>query len=95
MVDPLHADASSYTSYAWNLREFGVYSRTPEWAQRTGASPTADTVSPPGYPLFLTLFLDGRPDRAFVQRVTQLWQSLRCGRSVTDPDQMRHIRGIN
>ena len=61
-------DAASYVSYAYNLREFGVYSRTQTW-NGSVAKPVPDSVSTPGYPAFLTMFMRGIPDTAFMHRV--------------------------
>ena len=61
-------DAGSYVSYAYNLREFGVYSRSRTWEGKV-ATPVADAVSPPGYPLFLAAFMRGAPDYPFMHRV--------------------------
>ena len=60
-------DAASYVAYAYNLREYGVYSRMQTW--NAPARPTPDAVSPPGYPIFLTAFMRGAPDIAFLHRV--------------------------
>jgi len=61
-------DAAAYVSYAYNLREFGVYSRTRTWDGR-GNVPIPDSVSTPGYPLFLSAFLRDVPDQGFMDRV--------------------------
>jgi len=61
-------DAISYVSYAYNLRESGIYSRAQTWNSPGADRPTPDAVSPPGYPLFLAGFLRGGPDYAFMQR---------------------------
>lgn len=53
---PLRADALDYVSYAYNLREFGVYSRAPFFLVPE-ITPQADSLRMPGYPLFLTLFM--------------------------------------
>lgn len=70
VIAPASPDAASYVSYAYNLREYGVYSRTNTWSSTPTQAPFADDVSPPGYPLFLGLFLRDKPDVAFMQRVT-------------------------
>jgi hypothetical protein len=60
-------DAASYVSYAYNLREHGVYSRAQTWNGKA-AEATPDSVSTPGYPAFLALFMRGAPDLAFMHR---------------------------
>lgn len=62
-------DAMTYVSYAYNLRESGIYSRVRTWDPSVATPPIADAVSPPGYPLFLIPFLRGGPDYGFLQRV--------------------------
>lgn len=69
VVAPARPDAASYVSYAYNLREYGVYSRAHTWASLAPSTPVADAVSPPGYPLFLAPFLRDKPDVAFMDRV--------------------------
>jgi 4-amino-4-deoxy-L-arabinose transferase-like glycosyltransferase len=70
VIAPARPDAASYVSYAYNLREYGVYSRAHTWLTPTLAPPVADDVSPPGYPLFLSIFLTDKPDVHFMHRVT-------------------------
>jgi 4-amino-4-deoxy-L-arabinose transferase-like glycosyltransferase len=66
---PGRPDAASYVSYAYNLREFGVYSRERTWNASNPSPPVADAISTPGYPLFLTAFLRGKPDLSFMAHV--------------------------
>jgi len=55
--NPLRADAGQYFSYAYNLRNSGVYSREPTWANSSSqAVPTPDALRTPGYSLFLLPF---------------------------------------
>lgn len=65
---PVRADAAQYVGYAYNMRSHGVYSDDVSWRDAE-AAPLPDTRRPPGYPLFLALFLDGPPDDAFETRV--------------------------
>jgi 4-amino-4-deoxy-L-arabinose transferase-like glycosyltransferase len=72
---PVRADAADYFSYAFNLREFGIYSAAKTW--RSGErppAPEADKLRSPGYPLFLAAV--GRPalTDAYLHRVV-LWQA--------------------
>jgi 4-amino-4-deoxy-L-arabinose transferase-like glycosyltransferase len=55
---PLRADAADYFMYAYNLRFHGVYSRDKGGYNAPEARPPADAARYPGYPLFLTLFVD-------------------------------------
>lgn len=71
VVDPARPDAASYASYAYNLREFGIYSRARTWQQTVPSAPAPDAVSGPGYPLFLAPFLSGKPNFLFMYRVEQ------------------------
>lgn len=61
-------DAGSYVSYAYNLREFGAYSRSRTWNGKASIA-VPDAISPPGYPLFLAALMDGPPDFPFMHRV--------------------------
>lgn len=79
VVTPIRNDAMDYVSYAYNLKNFGVYSSSSAWA--TEAQETAavlpDAKRPPGYPLQLLPLLNGTPDMEFVRRATysQAWLS--------------------
>lgn len=55
VIAPVRADAAQYIAYAHNLETQGIYSR-----QLPGSSGQIlpDAVRSPGYPLFLTLFID-------------------------------------
>ena len=69
--DPIRADAEKYVSYAYNLKHAGIFSHVNTWegADASTRTATPDKLTLPGYPAFLTLFLDGYPDDAFVRRV--------------------------
>ena len=68
---PLRADAKSYFSYAYNLKNYGVYSNAATWSGQSPAiKPAADKLSPPGYPLFLLAVGNPEPTEDFVSRVT-------------------------
>jgi len=65
---PFRADALHYFSYAWNLRNHGVYSGSIAWSK--GNEPVVpDAVVTPGYPLFLLAVPGFEADEAFVPRV--------------------------
>jgi 4-amino-4-deoxy-L-arabinose transferase-like glycosyltransferase len=65
---PLRKDAGDYYRYAYNLKHFGVFSRSDEGIQ-TDRAPTPDALRPPGFPLFIAAFLDGGKDYSFMPRV--------------------------
>lgn len=68
---PIRADAEKYVSYAYNLDHSGVFSHANTWQSADESiAPAPDKLTLPGYPAFLTLFLQGRPDAAFIRRVT-------------------------
>jgi 4-amino-4-deoxy-L-arabinose transferase-like glycosyltransferase len=70
---PIRADAANYVAYAYNLRHFGVFSHSPTWQyDATTGRPAPDKLTLPGYPAFLSLWLEGKPDMAFVQRVVTM-----------------------
>lgn len=70
VINPLRADSGEYFSYAFNLREYGVYSITPTWNQPTKpAPPAADDLRPPGYPLFLAAISAPEPSLEYVNKV--------------------------
>ena len=51
---PMNSDAADYLSYAYNVKNFGVYSSVLTWAEEAPPSKLApDSFRPPGYPLFL------------------------------------------
>lgn len=52
---PVRADAAEYLSYAYNLRNNGVYS-----SKVTGDKPVPDAKRSPGYPIFLLAFTSGQ-----------------------------------
>ena len=56
-------------NFEYNLRENGVYSRMNTRTGNAHGVLHADGVSPPGYPLFLTLFMRGKPNLQFMERV--------------------------
>lgn len=66
---PARNDAKEYLAYAWNLKYLGVYS--PDFSTLLGTStqPVPDAVRPPGYPLWLDLFVPKYIDGAFFHQV--------------------------
>lgn len=65
---PLRKDAGDYYRYAYNLKHFGVFSRSDEGFQ-SDRSPKPDALRPPGYPVFIAAFLDDGKDFSFMPRV--------------------------
>lgn len=66
---PIRADAADYYLYAYNLIEYGVYSR-----QRPGQfeakKPISDALRNPGYSLFLLPFVEFPPTPQMVHHIT-------------------------
>lgn len=58
---PIRADAMDYYAYAYNMRNYNIYSRSPVALQGNPTQLTADAVRPPLYPLFLYPFTGERP----------------------------------
>ena len=69
VISPLQSDAGQYFIYAYNLRHHGVYSRDRSAYFGQQASPEPDAVRSPGYPLFLTAFVDGKDINPIVRRI--------------------------
>lgn len=70
VIFPINADAGTYVAYAWNLREYHTFSRERTWKSANPEAPTPDKLTLPGYPLFLSLWLDGKPDQEFIAKAT-------------------------
>jgi hypothetical protein len=69
VINPLRADAGNYFMYAYNLRYKHTYSREIGNMKDLGSPVIPDSQRSPGYPLFLTLFLDGLSFQSFVHKV--------------------------
>lgn len=69
VIQPFRADASNYIMYAYNLRYKQTYSREIGNPQDLHSPVVPDAVRPPGYPLFLTLFMDGLPSISIAKRI--------------------------
>jgi hypothetical protein len=70
---PMASDSSEYFSYAYNLRNHGVYSDDLSWAdemQPGGVRP--DAMRPPGYPLFLLAIPGLDASEQYLQRVVRV-----------------------
>jgi len=69
--DPIRADAGKYVAYAYNLKHADVFSYINTWEVPAATRvPIPDKLTLPGYPAFLTLFMETYPDDAFIRRVT-------------------------
>jgi len=68
---PIRSDAKGYVAYAYNWKNFGVYSRQVTWIPAEAPEQILpDALQQPGYPAFLKLFIDdGPPDAIFVRSV--------------------------
>ena len=65
---PYRSDVVQYYNTAFNLNEFGVYSHIIDLKDGKEVAPQPDAFVTPGYPLFLSLFVDGPPAPEIFQR---------------------------
>ena len=63
VINPLRADAGQYFMYAYNLRHKHAYSHQVGSPGDLDSPVKPDAVRSPGYPLFLSLFVDGLPNK--------------------------------
>ena len=66
VVKPLRADAGQYFMYAYNLRHKHTYSHQVGKPADLESPVKPDAVRAPGYPLFLTFFVDGLPNKKMI-----------------------------
>lgn len=69
VVSPLRADTRDYYMYAYNLRHKQSYSRDISSLTNVEYPVTPDAVRSPGYPLFLSIFVDGPPDNRTISKI--------------------------
>ena len=81
VVHPLRADAGDYFRYAYNLHYKNTYSREMGDMKDLHSPVTPDGVRSPGYPFFLTFFVDGLSLHSFVQKVV-LSQAILSGLTI-------------
>ncbi|MGB5511130.1 MAG: glycosyltransferase family 39 protein [Woeseiaceae bacterium] len=63
--NPIRADAADYYTYAVNLKKHRTYSR----ATISDTAPVPDAVRSPGYPVFLTMFVEDPPTQFMLWRI--------------------------
>jgi len=63
------SDATQYFMYAFNLRHKNTYSREIGNPNDLRSHVTPDAVRTPGYPLFLTMFVNSLPNREMINRI--------------------------
>jgi len=69
VINPIRADAREYFNYAYNLRIKHVYSAAEINPDQPSAKVKPDSTRPPVYPLFLSLFVNGLPDRPMLGKI--------------------------
>lgn len=67
----IRGDAMKYVFYAYNLETHHAFSRVQTFGPgHENDAPTPDKLTLPGYPAFLSLFVEGMPDQDMVARAT-------------------------
>jgi len=66
---PLRADAGIYFNYAQNLHHRHIYSQEVGNAKNSKLPVKPDAMRSPGYPLFLTLFINGQSNDIFIEKI--------------------------
>jgi hypothetical protein len=69
---PIRADAKQYVTYAVNMKAFHVYSNDLATPGAIAVAPKPGATSPPGYPLFLRMFMGDTVDMGFVDRIVMI-----------------------
>lgn len=69
VVSPLRADTRDYYMYAYNLRHKQSYSRDTTSLTDVRHPVVPDAIRSPGYPIFLSIFVDGPPDNRTIAKI--------------------------
>lgn len=72
--NPIRGDAVDYYNYAVNLKRHRTYSR----AMASETTPVPDAVRAPGYPVFLTMFVEDPPTRFMLWKILAVQALLDC-----------------
>lgn len=72
--NPIRADAADYYNYAVNLKKHHTYSR----ATLSDTPPVPDAVRSPGYPVFLTMFVEDPPTRFMLWKIVAVQALIDC-----------------
>lgn len=72
---PIQSDAAEYFFYAYNMRFHHTYSKQISPLTDPNYKPIPDAIRSPGYPIVLSLLIDGPPDRKLIKKI-QLVQML-------------------
>ena len=75
VLRPVQSDAADYFYYAYNLRHHHTYSRGISHSKDSEYEPTPDAARPPGYPIVLSLLINGPPTAKLIEKI-QLFQML-------------------
>ena len=68
--NPVQRDAGEYFMYAYNLKFHHVYSRDEAGLHETDIIPAPDAVRSPGYPLFLSFFINAPVNERMIKTIT-------------------------
>ena len=67
----VHGDAGKYICYAYNLKYHQTFSHQMTFGDgQPHGQPVPDKLTLPGYPAFVSLFVEGVPDQGLLRRVT-------------------------
>lgn len=69
VIAPFSTDAKEYAAYAYNLRHHHTYSRQLPEPGKSTSRVVPDAKRPPGYPLYLSLFVYSVPNEEIVRRI--------------------------
>ena len=72
---PFQSDALDYFNYAYNLHYYHTYAKDDVRQSNDRSHLIPDALRSPGYPLLLSLVVDGPPGRKLLKKI-ELWQML-------------------